>query len=49
MVSHGDLGALRIVTRAPCDLPCSEYPVEDATAEKPGVILELDYWALMPR
>ncbi|MDP1701552.1 MAG: MaoC family dehydratase [Aestuariivirga sp.] len=46
---QGDVGALRIVTRATRDLPCSEFPVEDGTAEKPGVILELDYWALIPR
>jgi 2-methylfumaryl-CoA hydratase len=48
-VTHGDVGALRIVTRATRDLPCANYPVEDGTAEKPGVILELDYWALIPR
>ena len=47
--THGDMGALRIVTRATRDLPCAEFPVEDGTAEKPGVILELDYWALIPR
>jgi 2-methylfumaryl-CoA hydratase len=46
---HGDVGALRIVTRATRDLPCTDYPVEDGTVEKPGVILELDYWALIPR
>jgi len=46
---HGDVGALRIVTRATRDLPCGDYPVDDGTAEKPGVILELDYWALIPR
>ena len=46
---RGDMGALRIVTRATRDLPCAEFPVEDGTAEKPGVILELDYWALMVR
>jgi 2-methylfumaryl-CoA hydratase len=46
---HGDAGALRIVTRATRDLACGDYPVEDGTAEKPGVILELDYWALIPR
>ncbi len=46
---HGDVGALRIVTRATRDMPCTDYPVGDGTAEKPGVILELDYWALMPR
>jgi 2-methylfumaryl-CoA hydratase len=48
-VTHGDVGALRIVTRATRDLPCGEFPVEDGTPEKPGVILELDYWALIPR
>jgi len=47
--AHGDLGALRIVTRATRDLPCTKFPVEDGTTEKPGVILELDYWALIPR
>jgi 2-methylfumaryl-CoA hydratase len=48
-VTHDEAGALRVVTRATRDLPCAEFPVEDGTAEKPGVILELDYWALMPR
>jgi 2-methylfumaryl-CoA hydratase len=42
-------GALRVVTRATRDLPCADFPTEDATAEKPGVILELDYWIVMPR
>ena len=46
--AHDDVGALRIVTRATRDLPCAEFPVEDGSAEKPGVILELDYWALIP-
>jgi len=46
--TQGDLGALRIVTRATRDVPCGDYPVEDGTAETPGVILELDYWALLP-
>ncbi len=44
-----DVGALHIVTRATRDLPCSKFPTEDGTPEKPGVILELDYWALIPR
>jgi 2-methylfumaryl-CoA hydratase len=46
---RSDVGALRIVTRATRDLPCTDYPLEDGTAEQPGVLLELDYWALMPR
>ncbi len=48
-VTHGEFGALRIVTRATRDVPCGDSPVGDGTAEKPGVILELDYWALIPR
>jgi 2-methylfumaryl-CoA hydratase len=48
-VRHSDVGALRVATRATCDLPCAGFPVEDGTTERPGVILELDYWAVIPR
>ena len=44
-----DVGALRLITRATRDLPCAEFPTEDGAPEKPGVILEVDYWALMVR
>jgi 2-methylfumaryl-CoA hydratase len=44
-----DVGALRVLTRATRDLPCTEFPVHDGAPDKPGVVLELDYWALMPR
>ncbi|MGE0149809.1 MAG: MaoC family dehydratase [Parvibaculaceae bacterium] len=47
--AQSDLGALRIVTRATRDLPCGDFPTREATAEEPGVILEFDYWALLPR
>jgi len=47
--AQSDLGALRIVTRATRDLPCGDFPTRDGTAEEPGVILEFDYWALVPR
>jgi 2-methylfumaryl-CoA hydratase len=47
-IAHDDVGALRVVTRATRDLPCAEFPTEDGSPEKPGVILELDYWALIP-
>ena len=46
---RNDVGALRIVTRATRDVPCAEFPVEDGAPNKPGVVLELDYWALMVR
>jgi 2-methylfumaryl-CoA hydratase len=44
-----DVGALRILTRATRDLTCADFPTADGAPDKPGVILELDYWALMPR
>jgi 2-methylfumaryl-CoA hydratase len=44
-----DVGALRIITRATRDIASASFPMEDGAADKPGVILELDYWALMPR
>lgn len=49
IASRSDIGALRIVTRATCDLPCGGFPAEDGGPDKPGVILELDYWAILPR
>jgi 2-methylfumaryl-CoA hydratase len=47
--AQSDLGALRIVLRAARDLPCTDFPIREATAQEPGVILEFDYWALLPR
>jgi 2-methylfumaryl-CoA hydratase len=46
---RADVGAIRILTRATRDLPCTDFPVEDGAPDRPGVILELDYWALMVR
>jgi 2-methylfumaryl-CoA hydratase len=46
---RSDVGVLRIVTRATCDQPCDSFPTAEGTAESPGVILELDYWAVMVR
>jgi 2-methylfumaryl-CoA hydratase len=44
-----DVGALRVVTRATKDQPCHDYPTAEGAADKPGVILELDYWVVLPR
>ena len=44
-----DVGALRVVTTATLDQPCSEYPGRTDDGFAPGVLLELDYWVLMPR
>jgi 2-methylfumaryl-CoA hydratase len=46
--NRGDAGALRMRTRASRDLPSTDFPETDATAGAPGIILDLDYWALMP-
>ena len=43
-----DVGALRIRTRATCNLACRDFPQADGSPDQPGVILDLDYWALMP-
>ena len=44
------LGALRLRTIATRDLPCLEFPARDESgAYEEGVILDLDYWAVMPK
>jgi 2-methylfumaryl-CoA hydratase len=48
LLGRSDVGALRIVTRATRDVASSAFQLEDGAFDKPGVILELDYWALMP-
>lgn len=47
---HLDCGALRIRTLATKDQPCAEFPLtgEDGKPH-PSVILDLDYWVIMPR
>ncbi len=45
---RSDVGALRLMTRATRDLPCDAFPQNEATPEQPGVVLELDYWVLLP-
>jgi 2-methylfumaryl-CoA hydratase len=44
-----DIGVMRIVTRATKNIESASYPAEDGGPDKPGVILELDYWAVIPR
>ena len=44
-----DVGALRVVTTATLDQPCSEYPGKTDEGYDESVLLELDYWVLMPR
>ena len=47
---YPDLGALRLRTIATKDRACADFPGRlDGGGYDPAVILELDYWALMPR
>jgi 2-methylfumaryl-CoA hydratase len=44
-----DVGALRLRTVATKDRPCPDFPLRQGDDYDPAVILDLDYWALMPR
>ena len=47
--SRTDLGALRLRTVATCDRPCGDFPLHAGDDYDPAVLLDLDYWVLMPR
>ena len=44
-----DAGALRLRTIATKDRPCADHPYRNGDEYEPGVILDLDYWALIPK
>ena len=46
---RGDVGALRLRTVATKDHPCADFPLRTSEADHPAVLLDLDYWVLMPR
>jgi 2-methylfumaryl-CoA hydratase len=46
---RNDVGALRVRTIATKDRPCADFPDKTGDAYEPSVILDLDYWALMPK
>lgn len=46
---RNDLGALRVRTVATKDKPCSDFPLKTGNEDDPAVILDLDYWVLIPR
>ncbi len=46
---RGDVGALRLRTIATRDRPCDDYPLKSGEDYDPAVVLDLDYWLLMPR
>ncbi|MEA2989849.1 MAG: 2-methylfumaryl-CoA hydratase [Alphaproteobacteria bacterium] len=44
-----DVGALRLRTVATKDRPCDDFPRKAGEEDDPAVLLELDYWVLLPR
>ncbi|MFG1426113.1 MaoC family dehydratase [Roseixanthobacter glucoisosaccharinicivorans] len=44
-----DVGALRVRTIATKDNPCTDFPLKDGEDYDASVILDLDYWVLIPR
>ena len=49
IAGRSDAGALRIKTCATLDHPCSDFPGLKPKAPPGDILLELDYWLLMPR
>jgi len=46
---RSDIGALRLRTVATKDKPCADFPYKEGEDYDPAVILDLDYWVLMPK
>jgi 2-methylfumaryl-CoA hydratase len=46
---RNDVGALRLRTTATKDKPCADFPRKTGEEDDPAVILDLDYWVLLPR
>jgi 2-methylfumaryl-CoA hydratase len=47
---HPDLGALRLRLVATKDRPCEDFPLrDDAGTYPPEVVLDFDYWGIVPR
>jgi 2-methylfumaryl-CoA hydratase len=50
LAERADVGALHLRTVATKDHPCADFPDTGADGKPhPAVVLELDYWVLMPR
>ena len=46
---RSDVGALRLRLVATKNRPCTDFPLKAADQYDPSVILDFDYWALLPR
>jgi 2-methylfumaryl-CoA hydratase len=44
-----DVGALRLRLVATKDHPCADFPLKSGDGDHPAVLLDLDYWALVPK
>jgi 2-methylfumaryl-CoA hydratase len=50
LAGRSDVGALRLRLVATKDRPCHDFPLKDGQGRYlPEVLLDLDYWALIPR
>ena len=50
LAGRDDVGALRLRLVATRDRPCADFPDKDASGAYPAeVVLDLDYWAAVPR
>jgi 2-methylfumaryl-CoA hydratase len=49
LADRHDCGALRLRTVATKNLPCGDFPDKSAGAYPENVVLDLDYWAILPR
>jgi 2-methylfumaryl-CoA hydratase len=46
---RSDVAAMRLRTIATSDRPCADFPQKTGDEYDPSVLLDLDYWVLMPR
>jgi len=46
---RSDVGAMRLRTVATKDRPCADFPLKTGEDYDPSVLLDLDYWVLIPR
>jgi len=49
IAGRSDVGTLRLRTVAAKDHPCADFPDRQGEAYHAAVVLDLDYWVLMPR
>ena len=45
----GTDGGIRVRTVATKDRPCTDFPLKSGDDYDPAVLLDLDYWVLMPQ